>query len=221
MALVNNGNENCSILEGYSVDDGTLTGFIMPNIPTISPDAIVPDGTAITYNQTSDVAPTGGANGDIWYNEPSDTLYKRIAGAWTLLTNRIINTFYTSPVQNLTDCPLPAPSPTNHFKLKASYNVEIVSVVNGTATGIPAAFGTANLPSGSTMDAAYTTVTAGTIQVTISGVPAIPGHTRLYLNVAGVEVATINLVSGQTLYSLVLGTTQNDPTLLEIGVETF
>lgn len=107
--FINDGNESFYILEGYTPGTGVLDGTIMPNIKMISPDAIVPDGTAITYNETVDVAPSGGANGDIWYNEPSDILYKKIAGAWTILTNRVVNQWYQAPVENLTDCPLPPP----------------------------------------------------------------------------------------------------------------
>lgn len=100
------------MLEGYNTADGTLSGVKMPNIKMISPDAIVPESAEITFNEAAVVAPSGGADGDIWYNlfEADDSgdgaLYKRIVGVWTLLTNRVINTNYIEPVINLTSCPV-------------------------------------------------------------------------------------------------------------------
>lgn len=108
-SYVNDGNELETILQGYYLGTTNLTGFIMPNIQNISPQAIVPSTSDITYNETTTPTPTGGSNLDVWYNAPNDTLYQNISGTWTLLTNRLINQFYLAPVQNLTDCPLPAP----------------------------------------------------------------------------------------------------------------
>jgi hypothetical protein len=107
MATVNNGEQGWKVLEQYYTDDSSLTGLIMPNIAMISPQAIVNNSATITYNDTTDVSPSGGANGDIWYNQPSDALYKKISGTWTLLTDRVTNTQYVAPVENLTACPLP------------------------------------------------------------------------------------------------------------------
>jgi hypothetical protein len=104
--MANTGNQGWTILEGYYVDDNSLDGFIMPNIINISNSAIVPSSATITYNQTNDVVPTGGSNGDIWYNQPSDLLYKKVAGVWSLLTDRAINAYYQAPIQNLTACPI-------------------------------------------------------------------------------------------------------------------
>lgn len=108
MALTNSGQQGWTTLEGYFTDGNTptLTGQIMPNIMMISPQAIVPSSATITYNQAAVVAPTGGADGDIWYNEPNDALYKKIAGVWTFLTDRVINQYYQAPITNLTDCPI-------------------------------------------------------------------------------------------------------------------
>lgn len=112
MALVNTGDQGWYVLEGYNTADSTLSGTKMPNIRMISPDAIVPESAAITYNQAVTIAPSGGADGDIWYNDSeadptgNGALYKRIVGVWTLLTNRVINTYYVPPIVNLTDCPL-------------------------------------------------------------------------------------------------------------------
>lgn len=108
-----------------------------------------------------------------------------------------------------------------HFTLSAKYGINLVAVTNNTTTGVPAGFASANVLSGNNLAAAYTTVTNGSIHVTISGTPVLgPSHTQLYLSVAGVTVDSVTLVSGQTLYSLNLGVTQNDPTLLVIGVQS-
>lgn len=216
----NDGQQQWYELEGYYLSDGTLTGFIMPNIAQISPDAIVADTVTITYHQDGDVAPTGGANGDIWYNEPSDVLYKKIAGVWTVLTNRVLNNYYVSPIVNLTDCPIPPPPvPTLHFNVRANYGLTIVDVLDGSTTGIPAGYTGANIST--SLRLAYVTVTNGTIQVKISGSIVLPGHLRLYLSVSGVSVGTVNLIIGQVNYTLVLPVTQNSPTEMEIGVESF
>lgn len=106
MALVNTGQQGWTILEGYYTDDNSLDGLIMPNIAMISGDAIVPNSSTITFNTDTDVTPTGGSDGDIWYNQPSDQLYKNVSGVWSLLTNRVANTYYQAPITNLTDCPI-------------------------------------------------------------------------------------------------------------------
>lgn len=108
MALVNTGYQAWTILEGIYLDDNSLDGLIMPNIAMISPRAIVPTGTSITYNPNTTTIPIGGASGDIWYNEPEDGLYKNINGTWTPLTDRVANMYYIPPVYNTGSCPIPA-----------------------------------------------------------------------------------------------------------------
>lgn len=110
MALVFNGYQSWYILEGIYLDDESLDGLIMPNIQQISPQAIVPDGTTILFftNSTPAPAPGDGVDGDIWYTQPNDILYKKIAGTWVILTDRVLNNFYVAPVYNLTMCPIPA-----------------------------------------------------------------------------------------------------------------
>jgi hypothetical protein len=107
MAFQNTGEQGWKVLQQYYLDDMSLTGLIMPNVVNISPQAIVPNTATITYNYPTDVAPTGGANGDIWYNSVADNLYKKIGGLWTLLVDRVTNDAYEPPIENLTDCPLP------------------------------------------------------------------------------------------------------------------
>lgn len=108
MALTNSGQQGWTTLEGYFTDGNTptLTGQIMPNIMMISPQAIVPSSHTITYNQTTNVTPTGGTDGDIWYNEPANILYKNILATWTILDDRVLNQYYQAPITNLTDCPI-------------------------------------------------------------------------------------------------------------------
>lgn len=106
MAYENTGEQNGKVIEGYFLDDNSLQGTKMPNIPQISPQAIVPNTATINFPYPDDVAPTGGANGDIWYNHEVDELFKKIAGTWTLLTDRVTNSYYIAPVENLTDCPI-------------------------------------------------------------------------------------------------------------------
>lgn len=104
--MANTGQQGYKILEGYYTDNGADTGFIMPNIQMISPQAIVPSTAIITYNELTDVVPTGGSNGDIWYNQPSDLLYKKASGIWSTLNDRVPNAYYQAPIENLTDCPI-------------------------------------------------------------------------------------------------------------------
>lgn len=107
MAYENTGQENVKIIQERYIDDNSLTGNQMPNIQQISPEAIVPNSDTITYNYPTDVAPTGGSNGDIWYNPVADNIYKKVGGVWSLLIDRVTNANYVPSVQNLTDCNLP------------------------------------------------------------------------------------------------------------------
>lgn len=107
MATQNTGYEGWFILEGINLDTSTLTGFKKPNLANNSPQATVAEAATITYSYPDDVTPSGGANGDIWYNPVADKLYKKISGTWTLLTDRVADADYVAPVLNLTDCPLP------------------------------------------------------------------------------------------------------------------
>lgn len=107
MAIRNTGNQGKKILEGKYLDDLSLNGMIMPNIQQISAQAIVPSTATITFNYPTDVTPSGGANGNIWYNSVADELFKKIGGTWTLLTDRVTNDYYAPPVENLGACSFP------------------------------------------------------------------------------------------------------------------
>ncbi len=108
MASENTGYQGIKIIEERYADNNALTGRIMPNIAQISPQAIIPSATnSITFNYPTDVAPTGGIDGNVWYNAGADTLYKKLGGVWTLLIDRVTNDAYIAPVYNTTACPLP------------------------------------------------------------------------------------------------------------------
>lgn len=210
----NDGNESVTTLEGFYLEDGTLTGFIMPNVQFITAACIVPDGATITFNQDASPAPSGGADNDIIYNVLVNDLYVKIAGVWTLQTGRLLNTFFQSPIPNLTDCPLPAP-PAGHFTIYAQHGMEIVSVVDGTTTGVPAAFATANLMPPASMSAVYTVITAGNIDVVLDGSPDPFGHVDIILQIGGVLIDS-KPVTGPGPYTLACPLT-NDPTLILIS----
>lgn len=108
MAIGNTGYQGWKIIEERYADDGLLTGRAMPNIELISPQAIVDSSVnSITFNYPANIPPSGGANGDVWYNKADDELYKKISGSWELLLDRVTNDAYIPPVYNLTACPLP------------------------------------------------------------------------------------------------------------------
>jgi len=214
----NTGMQGWTVLNQIYLGSGSLTGLNMPNIQNISPQAIVPNTNNITYNANSSPAPSGGSNGDVWYNAPVDVLYAKIAGTWTILTNRFANQYYIAPIQNLTSCPLPAP--TAYFSVYSQYNVNISGVNNGTTTGTPAALNTLAMTNGQTVNAVYTTTggSGTTVVVTYSGTPAIPGHTYFQLIVNGV-VEDTQLVTGGSV-TLTYTTSATSPTPVAIDVIT-
>lgn len=122
----NNGQQGWKILLGSYQVDGSPVDSQMPNVVNISPDAIVPLSATITYNTYADVAPTGGVDSDVWYNLMADALYKKVAGVWSLLTNRVNNTFYAAPIQNRTACPIPS----------GAIGILLVDVLNSTTANL-------------------------------------------------------------------------------------
>lgn len=108
-----------------------------------------------------------------------------------------------------------------NLSAEAKYGVNIVDISNGSGTISPSAPGTINLASGNMESFVYTTITGGTYDITISGTPVLgPSHTQIYLSVAGSTVDAVTLVGGKMLYSLTLGSTQTDPTLVKFGIQT-
>lgn len=108
----NTGQQAWKVLNQIYLDNNAFVGFNMPNIQQISPQAIVPNTAVITYNANTNVTPTGGSDGDIWYNAPADNLYKNKGGTWVILLDRFTNANYIPPVQDFTDCPVTPPADT-------------------------------------------------------------------------------------------------------------
>jgi len=217
----NNGQQGWAILQQYYTDTNAVTGLTMPNSPIISPEALVPNTAGIVYNQATNVTPSGGSNGDVWYNMPANQLYKKTAGVWTPLYDTAVNSNYIAPIANLTACPLPTPPVGSYWEILASYNVKVVSIVNGTSTGTPSAFGTANVPSGSTLSAIYTTQTAGTIIVQFSGTPYPTGHVKGDLVVNGVVVDSQVITSTYPAFTFTLPATVSSPITIQLQINSF
>ena len=206
----NDGQQGWKILDEKNATTGVLTGRIMPNVQNISPDAIVPNTATITYNPNSIVSPSGGGNGDIWFNGPNDTLYKKILGAWALLTNKVVNTNYIPTITNTGACPIPPPA--NNFVLSSSYNTPFTSLVctNAPAFSFPTAI---NANTGANF---VSTIPAQIIQVGLgSGAPVTR---RLDLYVDGVIVATVSGITGPGVYNLNLPSNVLVASNINIGV---
>lgn len=156
----NDGQQGWTVLQQFYTDDNSLTGLIMPNIVNISPEAIVPNTATITYNANSSPTPTGGSNGDIWYNA-NDNLYRNYSGTWKLLTDRFTNIYYIPTVQNLTACPIPPPPVGTNFTEKNQ--TTSILVVDTVLTGA-GSYTYGNLSPGSTNNQ---TITAGTYTVSV------------------------------------------------------
>lgn len=214
----NTGQQQTPVIVQVYLDDQTGTGLKMPNIQNISPEAIVPLSAVITYQTGSPVTPTGGSDGDIWYNQGDDLLYKNIAGTWTLLTDKVINTDFIASVQNLTACPVPPP-PSNFWTAFAQYGAKIDSIDDGTSTGTPAGFHNCNLTSGNQLALAYTTQAAGTITVTVDGMPVIPGHVNIVLYVNGIAVDT-QAFNGPNIFTMTFPAPASTPTPILLTFET-
>jgi len=109
-----------------------------------------------------------------------------------------------------------------HLTASARYGITIIDISNGSATIAPSAPGTINLVPNNSHAYVYSTISGGTINVTISGEPGvIPGHVALFLEVAGVVVDQQTIIGSKSLYQLNLGSMATDPTLVVIGIATF
>lgn len=196
---LNNGQQGWKVLDEKNIATGVLTGRIMPNVQNISPDAIVPNTAVITFYPNSDVSPSGGSNGDIWYNGLSDTLYKKTGGAWVLLVNKVINANYVTTITNTTDCSIPTPP--NNFVLSSSFNTPFTSLV---CTGAPSfSFPT---PVNTNTGANFTgTIPAQTIQVGLgAGSPTIK---KLDLAINGTVVSSHTGITGPGTFNLSMPST--------------
>jgi hypothetical protein len=102
------------------------------------------------------------------------------------------------------------------YVIQAAYGMGIDYVTDGTATGTPAAFGTANLAPGNSMTEPYTAITAGTVLVSLSGTPTFPGHVYLKLFINSIEIQSIPL-SFSAVKTLTFPAT-SDPTPILINI---
>lgn len=216
----NTGQQGWKVLEEYYLDDNTLTGRVMPNASYISPLAIVPVAATITYNTDTNPAPSGGADGDIWYNDPIAELYKKVAGVWSLLTDKAFNPDFAAVITNTTDCPITPPTPgADNFTASAQYGYTIDSIYDGLGTtGVPAGFASVSITPGTSLSLAYTTVTAGSIGFGISGSPVLPGL-KMNVYIDGVKVATVAIPMPGS-YTVNFPVTQNDPTVILMSIDS-
>lgn len=106
-----------------------------------------------------------------------------------------------------------------NFTVLAKYGFTIESVVDNTATGVPAGFASISVPPSQSLSLAYTAVVAGSIDIVVSGTPDIPGHIRATAYVAGVSTGSVNLPNSGS-WGLTIGSA-TDPTLVLIAIESF
>ncbi len=210
-SAVNNGQQGWKVLKEQNVSTLAYTGRIMPNIQNISPDAIVPNAATITFNPTTDVAPSGGSDGDIWYNGLSDTLYKKVSGSWILLVDKVINTNYVATIENLTDCPIPAPG--FNFILSSSFNTPFTSL---TCTGAPA-FSFPTTPNTNTGMNFTGTIAAQTIHVGLGA--GAPITRKLDLVIDNVVVSSYPGITGAGTFALAMPSTP-DTSNISIQINT-
>ncbi len=123
------------------------------------------------------------------------------AAPGTVNAGDIVQAQVTSSASNLTDtsCTLiidgqaatftvttQAGAGVNNFTVSAQYGYTFDSVVNNTSTGVPAGLASISVTPGNSLAEAYTAITAGSIDIGISGSPSIPGHIKISLYYLGV-----------------------------------
>lgn len=103
-----------------------------------------------------------------------------------------------------------------NFTAYAQYGGIIDKVLAGSGSGIPAGYNPCNLTPGQSLTAAYTTLTVGTYQMIMDGMPVSPGHTYVAMTVNG-TIASGNsiLFTGPGTYTFTLGVAANDPDIVQ------
>ncbi len=109
-------------------------------------------------------------------------------------------------------------SDVGNFRAEANYGGTIVSVVDGTGSGVPAGYNPCNLSPGQAKNAAYTTLTAGSYLVHVEGTPVFGGIT-IFMSVNSVEVDPQTFVGPRT-YTFTLVAPANDPDIVLFGFRT-
>lgn len=102
-----------------------------------------------------------------------------------------------------------------NFTAYAQYGGVIDKILPGTGSGVPAGYNPCTLTPGQALSAAYTTLTAGTYQMVMDGMPTSPGHTYVVMTVNSVNVGSPQLFTGPRAYTFTLGSPASDPTPVE------
>lgn len=220
MATQNTGFQGYFILKEINLSNGADTGYKKPNLQSNSPQALVLNAATITYNYPTDVAPSGGANGDIWYNPVADHLYKKISGTWTLLTDRVTDPDYVSPTDNEVSCPIPS-AITKNILLYAQYGLTILGLLNSTTTGIPGTLASVSVTPGNTLTDHHNGITAGNAQLVISGTATPAGHVRAYLKVGGTVIYQSPSITSSAPVTIVFNNNVASSQNVEVGLELF
>lgn len=105
-----------------------------------------------------------------------------------------------------------------NFTVQAQYGITITGVANGSATGVPAGLNSISVTPGNMLSAAYTTVTAGTVHVHVTGTAVLP-TTKIILEVNG-TVIDAKPITGAAVYDLTFVGTTNDPTPILIAINS-
>lgn len=106
-----------------------------------------------------------------------------------------------------------------YYNVQAQYGITITSITNGTCGGTPSFGSDLPLTPGGNIFEIYTSVTAGTVRITYSGTPAIPGRTYFGLNQNSVQTDA-QLITGSGNQTLTFTGTTNSPTPISIYVFT-
>ena len=106
-----------------------------------------------------------------------------------------------------------------NYNVQTSYGITITSITDDTTTGTPSFGSDLPLSPGGNIFEIYTSITPGTVGLTYTGTPGIPGHTYFGLNQNGVQTDA-QLITGSGNQTLTFTGTTNSPTPISIYVFT-
>lgn len=219
MATQNSGRQGYFVLQQIDLTTGQPTGFIKPNIPNNSPQALIPVPSSVIYSYPDDQTPIGGADGDIWYNPVADQLFKRIATVWTLLTDRVADDDFVPTTINDVTCPTPSGAFKNIY-IYAMFGITITGVINGTGSGMPPDMATLNIVPGQTYTDTHTGLNPGTYQVKYTGVGQFKNRVRMRITLNGSTIFLSGAITGGLMIFSIVGGAAPSATLF-ITIETF